>query len=257
MEGYIRYVDDVLIICKEDQTNINEVLDQFNNITPGLNLKLEHEQNNKINVLDLTISRDMKKISVNIYRKPATTEVITPRDSCYPIEQKLAAIRYFTNRIHTYSLDPENKQKEINTVKQIVYNNKYGTLTVRKTRSNKPKHQQTCQNPKWATFAYVGRETRVIIKLFKNTNIKIAYTTNNNLGKLLVTQRDIKAKSKFDKNGVYQLTCPTCLKKYIGQTDRPFHERFREHYRDYKYANNKSKFAQYVLKEGHSFGSIN
>jgi len=61
VEGYIRYVDDVLIICKEDQTNINEVLDQFNNITPGLNLKLEHEQNNKINVLDLTISRDMKK----------------------------------------------------------------------------------------------------------------------------------------------------------------------------------------------------
>jgi transposase len=53
---------------------------------------------------------------------------------------------------------------------------------------------------------------------------------------------------------VYQLTCH---KKYIGQTDRPFHVRFREHYIDYKYPNNKSKFAQHVLEEGRSFGPVN
>ena len=29
--------------------------------------------------------------------------------------------------------------------------------------------------------------------------------------------------------------------------------RFHEHYNDYKYTNNKSKFAQHVLGEGHSF----
>jgi hypothetical protein len=52
------------------------------------------------------------------------------------------------------------------------------------------------------------------------------------------------------------LTCPTCLKKYIGQTGCPFHIRFREHYRDYKYANNKSKFPQHVLEEGHKFGPM-
>jgi hypothetical protein len=44
--------------------------------------------------------------------------------------------------------------------------------------------------------------------------------------------------------------------KYIGQTGRPFHIRFRQHYTDYKYANNKSKFAQYVLEEGNSFGPM-
>ena len=103
----------------------------------------------------------------------------------------------------------------------------------------------------------MGRETRLITKLFRNTNIKIAHITNNNLGKLLDMQRIIKAKNKFDRNGVYQLTCPTCHKKYIGQTGQPFHIQFREHYRDYKYVNNKSKFAQHVLEEGHSFGPIN
>jgi hypothetical protein len=37
---------------------------------------------------------------------------------------------------------------------------------------------------------------------------------------------------------------------------RPFCVRFNEHYRDYKYANNKSKFVQHVLNEGHSFGPM-
>jgi hypothetical protein len=84
---------------------------------------LEHKHDNKINFLDLTISRHINKFSINKYRKPTTTDVIIPRDSCHPIEQKLAAIRYFTNRIHTYNLDPANKQKDINTVKQIIHNN--------------------------------------------------------------------------------------------------------------------------------------
>jgi len=36
---------------------------------------------------------------------------IIPNDSCHPPEQKLAAIRYFVNRINTYDLSHENKQK--------------------------------------------------------------------------------------------------------------------------------------------------
>jgi hypothetical protein len=85
--------------------------------------------------------------------------------------------------------------------------------------------------------------------------LKVACTTNNSIGKLLDTQKTGKL-NKFEKNGVYQLKCPTCQKKYVGQTGRPFHTRFREHYRDYKYANNKSKFAQHVTEEGHAFGPM-
>ena len=52
------------------------------------------------------------------------------------------------------------------------------------------------------------------------------------------------------------MICQTCKKKYIGQAAWPFHVRFREHFQDYKYANNKSKSAQHLLEEGHSFGPI-
>ena len=52
---------------------------------------------------------------------------------------------------------------------------------------------------------------------------------------------------------MYQFNCSTCNKKYVGQTGRPFHIRFREHYNDYKHMYNKSKFAQHLLNEGHDF----
>jgi len=43
---------------------------------------------------------------------------------------------------------------------------------------------------------------------------------------------------------------------YTGQTGRPFRVRYREHYNDFKYSNNRSTFAQHVINEGHSFGPI-
>jgi hypothetical protein len=35
----------------------------------------------------------------------------------------------------------------------------------------------TTQKQKWAKFTYIGKETRIITRLFKNTNIRIAYKT--------------------------------------------------------------------------------
>jgi hypothetical protein len=50
--------------------------------------------------------------------------------------------------------------------------------------------------------------------------------------------------------------CPDCKIKYIGQIDRPFRTRFSEHFKDFKYASQKSHFAQRLLENGHSIGPI-
>jgi len=42
---------------------------------------------------------------------------------------------------------------------------------------------------------------------------------------------------------------------YTGQTGRPFKTRFKEHMRDFKYNNRKSKFDQHLLDEGHAIGN--
>jgi len=72
-----------------------------------------------------------------------------------------------------------------------------------------------------------------------------------------IISQNTQKPDKYDQNGIYQLKRPTCHKKYIGQTGRPFRVRFREHYTDYKYACNRSKFTQHVIDEGHAFGPVN
>jgi hypothetical protein len=88
-------------------------------------------------------------------------------------------------------------------------------------------------------------------KIFKISNIRIALSANNTIEKLLTTKQE-QVKSKYDKSGVYQLKCPTCNMKYIGQTGRSFKTRFQEHLRHFKYNNRKSKFAQHLLDKEHS-----
>jgi hypothetical protein len=54
VRGQFRYVDDllVLIILNESSTNISELLHEFKNIFPKLNVSVEPEDSNKINFLD-------------------------------------------------------------------------------------------------------------------------------------------------------------------------------------------------------------
>jgi len=59
------------------------------------------------------------------YRKPTTTDLIIPKDSCHPFKQKTAAIQYHHDRLLPYRLSPECREKEKGTIKQILANNKY------------------------------------------------------------------------------------------------------------------------------------
>jgi hypothetical protein len=111
IDGYFRYVYDVLIIYRHDITNIERVLDKFNSFTTNLNFTMEREQNSQLNVLDLTISRRRERIEVCIYRKPTTTDVILAKNSCHPHQHKMAAPRYFLNRVNTYDIEPSVKTK--------------------------------------------------------------------------------------------------------------------------------------------------
>ena len=137
--GYFRYVDDILIIYNENTTDANQVLKSFNNISPNLTFTLEQEKENTLNFLDIQITQSRDKISFDIYRKETTSDLIIPNDSCHPTEQKFAAIRYFTNRINTYSLDHKEKQKETNVIKQIVSNNKFDTSILNRVNGEKIK----------------------------------------------------------------------------------------------------------------------
>jgi len=58
------YVDDILIIYNNKTTNIHEVLTIFNNLTPTIKFTVEEEIENKINFLNITISKAEKTYSI-------------------------------------------------------------------------------------------------------------------------------------------------------------------------------------------------
>jgi hypothetical protein len=224
IRGYFRYVDDILIIYNDDITDIDKVHGEFNNLAPTIKFSIEKEHNNKIDFLDITINKETEKFKYSIFRKPTTTDVIIPDDSCHPPEQKHAAIRYMLNRMNTYYLDDDNKRTELNTIKQIATNNGYKASVIEQLSKHKTK-QTTNDNNKnlWAKFTYLGKHTKFITKLFKDTPVKFAFTNNNSIQRHFSVKPSILPRTKqYGKSGIYQLTCPDCYKKYTGQTGRSF-----------------------------------
>ena len=242
--GYFRYVDNILMVYKENKTSIHEVSEAFNDKSPTLQFTTEMEYNNKINFLDITIQKSQQNFLISIYRKPTATDAIIPNGSWHPYEHKIATIRFLANCIITYLMNDENKRGEYLIAKQILANNQYDgkildntidkfTKTKRK-REPEEQIQENTTTIKWAKFTYMGTQTKFITKLFKKTNIKIAYTMENTIKKNFLTRIKDNNSNKYKKRGVYQLTCQTCNKKYIGQVGSSFQKRFQEHLNDFK-----------------------
>ena len=195
-----------------------------------------------------------------------------------PSKHKLSAIRFLTNRLHSYHVTGTHKIQEYNMIRHILHANNYRPITLNKvpsrvqatihdpqSQSHPPlqpvpnKSQSTSQSPKtkkFATSTYTRKETRFVTKLFRHTNLCIAYKTKNTTGKLLHHQYGPGNDDHLQNSGIYQFTCPDWDMKYIRQTGRSFHMRFREHLRDYKYRTGNSKFAQHLQDHNHSFGRI-
>jgi hypothetical protein len=73
---YYRYVNDILIIYNEDNTNIDNTLNEFNSIHPNIQYMIEKQNNNTLNYLDISIENINSNFIFGIHRKPTTTDLI-------------------------------------------------------------------------------------------------------------------------------------------------------------------------------------
>jgi hypothetical protein len=61
---------------------------------------------------------------------------------------------------------------------------------------------------------------------------------------------------KYNDSGIYQMKCLDCPLKYIGQTGKTFHTRYKEHIRTIKNNNSNSQYSNHILNTGHKYGTI-
>jgi len=165
-----------------------------------------------MNYLDLLITRNPTKLGISIFRKPASTDTTINFYSNHLLEHKLAACRFHTERMFTLPLGEEQRQEEWESIKQIAHNNNYPINLLQKLKQRIQRKLSHLKLPskssdtKWATFTYTTLQISKITNIFKQTNMKIAYKTNNTILQLArpTTNTPIPPHAN---SGVYTLTC--------------------------------------------------
>ena len=81
-----------------------------------------------------------------------------------------------------YKQAAESRQKEEYNMRHILVNNKYDAPCIGEFNNKKRQRQfEQEQKQKWTKFTYIGKETRFITELLRNTNVKIAFATDDTM----------------------------------------------------------------------------
>ena len=262
---YYRYVDDAIYISQNNGINTQQIINEINNIHNKLKFTIEEEHDNKLNYLDVTISKSNNKFTYSIYRKPTQTDLIIPNKSIHPYQHKMAAFYSMLHRMLKIPMNSIEQNKERNIIKQLAKANGYHNKTIDKIENKirqklniKDNANINNNNPteyKYTTITYYGHISNKIAKLFKNTNIKIAYKTDNKIINKITFENKL---DQHDKNGIYKIKCPDCNKYYIGQTKKKLKIRYSQHLNAFKKPNRyKSNLATHSINNNHMFPPIN
>jgi hypothetical protein len=178
-----RYVDDIFIIFDNTKIDPDRLTESKNSVHNDIICKPTHEINNQINFPDLLIIRKESRIEIDMYRKPTTTDTTINFLSNHPMEQKLAAYRYYLTRMNSLPLSKLRTQKEWNTIQYIAKSNNFRSKIIQrlnqsiqqKMNIHIPQSSEPKRPKKWTAFTYYHPSVRLIINLFKNTDINVAF----------------------------------------------------------------------------------
>jgi hypothetical protein len=111
---------------------MNLFLQDCDLMRPQLQFTLKLENNNILNCVGLSISRKNMEMEFHVYRKCAYSDVIFPFNSFYPVEHKLATLRFLNSRLKTYRLRNEVIKQEVLYVQNNLYNISFPTQLINK-----------------------------------------------------------------------------------------------------------------------------
>ena len=221
---YSRYVDYIFKIYDSSYTNLNAIKQYANTIHNNLQINPIPENAGKINFLDLTFTRKTTSLEKDIFPKPTTNNTTINYLSNHPLEHKLAAYRYYIERIFSLPLNKENQLKEWTTIPDIARSNKFpDNILIRLRQQIQQEINHTTpptgfkSNTQWTTFTYVSQQIRKITNIFRHTNVKITFKCNNKISQPMKPNID-NYTPYYNRSGIYKLTCNTCKLAYVGQT---------------------------------------
>ncbi|KAK5647251.1 hypothetical protein RI129_002143 [Pyrocoelia pectoralis] len=230
---WVRYVDDILCLWTGTQQQLLDFFDKINNLS-NIKFTMETEQNNSLNYLDLTLTRDNNTIQYNIYRKPTTTDVIIPYQSHHAPQIKNASFNFMFNRLLSTPLSTKNFNRELDIIYQIGTNNNYPVEYIKyiykKTKNRitlKQVYPHLTTPNKYIAIPYHPYIYNSLSKNLNSYNIRVTASSHPTVANLLINTKP--PQPKFKKSGIYEINYNDCNRFYIGLTTRNLETRFNEH----------------------------
>jgi hypothetical protein len=87
-------------------------------------------------------------------------------------------------------------------------------------------------------------------QIYKDTDIRIAYTTTNTIQKKHAQVKQ-RSNNQYDGSGIYSLNCRDCPLIYISQTGLSFKTRFKDNIRAIKYNKDARLYTAHKKHETH------
>ncbi|EFN74754.1 hypothetical protein EAG_01936, partial [Camponotus floridanus] len=254
---YFRYVDDVAMSLPEDE--INNTLDIFNSFHPRIQFSVEIGVNNCLNFLDVTMIVVNNRIYCDWFHKKSFSGRYLNFHSQHPMNQKRRTIISLIDKAFLLS-DPVFHKKNIEFIVDTLLRNSYPLITIFKVINQQVKYlikknknnssnqakqdQDSGENASYFVLPFYSNISDKFNKITRNTNIKVAFFSENKLNIFIKTHKD--PIPKLDNNNVvYGINCLNCEAMYIGQTKRKLKTRISEHRRN---LNMKTK-GQFVITD--------
>jgi hypothetical protein len=246
VKRWLRFVDDVFaVIDNHEQTEKIRtfISSQHNNIR----FTVEHESGGKLPFLDTVVIRSIGKYSTSVYHKPTFTGVYLNWTSLTATRYKLALIRCHAERTWRICSEAEDRLKEIEKLKLILYKNNYPVDVVERaigefleSKASPPQQKEPeTRRKRYLKLPYVGNKCdsfahdikKHVEHFFPTVEFNIAWEAPMKLENFFPFKDKIK--DVLDRVlVVYSIHCRTCNAEYVGKTKRILSTRLEEHKTD-------------------------
>uniref|UniRef100_A0A8D8YVM4 Reverse transcriptase domain-containing protein n=2 Tax=Cacopsylla melanoneura TaxID=428564 RepID=A0A8D8YVM4_9HEMI len=252
---WFRYVDDIFVVTTATTRQIDKLLNLINSIHSNLKFTVELEVDNRLNFLDLSVTRLGSSLEFDIYRKPTFTDCVIGKSSNVPNNIKYASFHSMLHRLISIPLSLDNYLKELGKIHTIARNNGYtigeiNNLLLKKLRKQK-RERIYARIPKdgndnWRKLRYGNKDCIKIGNELRKVGIQPAFYNDRTIGNYLINNKPKIGKEL--KSGIYSIKCNDCDSTYVGMTQRALQTRISEHLK-----RPLSHVNQHMAEQGHSF----
>ena len=266
---YGRYIDDLGSTAKSKDL-AQQLLDSIeqNDADNHIKLELDYPKSKEdfTPFLNMEIRiNDSGEVESRLYRKPTKKQITLHKESHHPTSTKIEVINNMYTTATKLSSNETNKEHSYKITNNLLLNNGYTqnyitkALDTKKKKKGKPMKTNANKNTVPLVIPYINDHTSARIRSsIKKSGLPIrliatpgkklrSHLTNSRpLDKPTCSRKKCRTCTSLKKNGertvanctdknvTYKLTCNNCTSDkatYVGETYRPIHERYDEHFR--------------------------